>query len=188
MKKISRQEAEQAVKTLIKWAGADPEQGELINTPARVVKSYEEFFAGYQQSSEVILSKKYNAISNNEIVILKDIKFTSYCEHHMLPIIGSVSIAYLPNQYIVGISKLARIVDLYARRLQLQERLTVQIAEAIYKQLEAKGVGVVVEASHHCMVTRGVQKAGATMKTNCLLGEFNNNNDIKQEFYNLICN
>lgn len=167
----SRAEAEEAVRTLIRWAGDQPTREGLKATPSRVVRAYEEWFAGYAQNPIDILSRTFGDVGGyNDLVVLRDIPFESVCEHHMAPIHGVAHIAYLPTQRVVGISKLARLVDAYARRLQIQERLTAEIAGAIEKALKPRGVAVVVEASHACMTSRGVHKQGAMLATKCLLG------------------
>lgn len=183
----SREEAEQAVRTLIRWAGDDPSREGLLDTPRRVVKSYEEFFAGYQEDPEAILMRTFEETEGyDEMVVLRDIRLESYCEHHMVPIIGRVHVAYLPNERVVGISKLARVADAYSKRLQIQEKLTVQIATAINNALKPRGVAVVVEANHQCMSTRGVHKPGVIMQTSHLTGVFRSNQSTRKEFFNLI--
>ncbi len=185
--KPTQQQAEEAVRTLIKWAGDNPDREGLRDTPKRVIKSYGEFFAGYHSNPEEILSTTFEETEGyDEMIVLKDIIFESYCEHHMLPIIGKAHVAYIPNNRVVGISKLARLVDAFAKRLQIQEKATSQIAETIYKILQPKGVGVVIEASHQCMSTRGVYKPGAIMQTSRLLGIFLSNRHTRTEFLNLI--
>jgi GTP cyclohydrolase I len=167
----TREQAEAAVATLIRWAGDDPLREGLEETPARVVRSYEEFFAGYDQDPENILRTTFEETEGyDEMVVLRDIDFHSHCEHHMVPIIGKAFVAYLPNKRVVGISKLARVVEAYAKRLQIQEKMTAQIANAINDVLKPKGVAVVIEAEHQCMTTRGVEKPGVTMVTSTMLG------------------
>ncbi len=169
----SRQEAEEAVRTLLKWAGDNPSRGGLLDTPARVVRAYEEYFAGYRQDPLDFLNRTFDETEGyDEIVLLKDIPFESHCEHHMAPIIGKAHVAYLPTDRVVGISKLARLVECYAHRLQIQEKLTAQIATALQDTLEPRGVGVVIEAVHHCMTTRGVHKSGVSMTTSRMVGVF----------------
>ncbi len=181
--KPSRADAEAAVRTLICWAGDNPDREGLEDTPARVVRSYEEFFAGYAQDPEEILRTTFEEIEGyDEIVALKNIAFESHCEHHMVPIIGRASIAYLPNNRVVGISKLVRVLEAYAKRLQIQEKLTAQIANAINEVLKPKGVAVVVEAEHQCMTTRGVQKPGVSMVTSTMLGAFRDDASTRKEF------
>lgn len=185
--KPTREEAEQAVRTLIKWAGDNPDREGLLDTPSRVVKSYEEFFAGYEIDPESILKRTFEEVEGyNEMIILKDIRLESYCEHHMVPIIGKVHIAYLPHQRVVGISKLARVAEIFSKRLQIQEKLTVQIAEAINNVLQPRGVAVVIEATHQCMTTRGVHKTGVTMQTSRMLGLFKSDANARQEFFSLL--
>ncbi len=181
--KPTREEAEAAVATLIRWAGDDPLREGLEETPARVVRSYEEFFAGYAQDPEDILRTTFEETEGyDEMVVLRDIDFHSHCEHHMVPIIGKAFVAYLPNKRVVGISKLARVVEAYAKRLQIQEKMTAQIANAINDVLKPKGVAVVVEAEHQCMTTRGVEKPGVTMVTSTMLGAFRDNSSTRREF------
>ena len=169
--KPNRAEAEEAVRILIKWAGDDPDREGLTDTPSRVVRSYEEFFDGYGTCPKTILQRTFKETDGyDEIVLLRNIRFESHCEHHMAPIIGRVHIAYLPHHRIVGISKLARLVQVFAKRLQIQEKLTAQIANTIDEVLEPKGVAVVVEAAHQCMTTRGINKPGTLMVTSRMLG------------------
>jgi GTP cyclohydrolase I len=168
----TREEAEDAVRTLIRWAGDDPNRESLIETPARVVRSYEEFFRGYQPYDDGVISKTFENDAYHDVIILRDIDFVSYCEHHLLPVIGKVHIAYIPDGKVIGISKLARIVELFAKRLQLQERLTAQIANYLDHNLNPRAVAVMVEAAHHCMVIRGVNKLNATLRTTHYCGEF----------------
>lgn len=183
----SRAEAEEAVRTLIKWAGDDPAREGLRDTPARVVQSYEEFFDGYAASPKSILARTFEETDGyDEIVLLKDIRFESHCEHHMAPIIGKAHIAYLPHRRVVGISKLARLVEVYAKRLQIQEKMTAQIANTIDEILEPKGVAVVVEAAHQCMTTRGVHKPGVVMVTSRMLGAFRDDPSTRREFLAMI--
>lgn len=183
----TREDAEQAVQTLLQWIGEDTTREGLQETPKRVVKSYEEFFKGYTQDPKKLLEKTFEEQGGyDEMIILRDIRLESYCEHHMLPILGHVHVAYIPNQRVVGISKLARVVDAYAKRLQIQERLTVQIAEVINEVLKPKGVAVVIDASHQCMSTRGVHKPGSSMKTSHMTGLFKSDSRTRQEFINLI--
>jgi GTP cyclohydrolase IA len=185
--KPTRQEAEDAVRILINWAGDDCQREGLQDTPERVVKSYEEFFAGYALNPEELLKKTFDEIDGyDEMILLRDIPFESYCEHHMVPIIGKVHIAYLPDRRVVGISKLARVVDIYAKRLQIQEKLTVQIATTINDILLPKGVAVVMEAGHQCISTRGVHKSGVTMQTSHMVGCFKEDKMIRREFFNIL--
>src|SRR5581483_5704098 len=177
----TRDEAEAAVATLIRWAGDDPVREGLEETPARVVRSYEEFFAGYAQDPEEILRTTFEETEGyDEMVVLRNIDFHSHCEHHMVPIIGKAFVAYLPNKRVVGISKLARVVEAYAKRLQIQEKMTAQIANAINDVLKPKGVAVVIEAEHQCMTTRGVEKPGVTMVTSTMLGAFRENSATRR--------
>jgi GTP cyclohydrolase I len=185
----SREEAEDAVRTLIQWAGDDPGREGLTDTPARVVRSYKEFFNGYDACPRTILEKTFEETDGyDEIVLLRDIRFESHCEHHMAPIIGRAHVAYLPKHRVVGISKLARLVDIFAKRLQIQEKMTAQIANTIEKILEPHGVAVIIEASHHCMTTRGIHKPGAVMTTSRMLGAFRNDASTRREFLAMIGN
>jgi GTP cyclohydrolase I len=183
----SREEAEAAVRTLLRWAGDNPDREGLRDTPSRVVRAYEEFFAGYEQDPEDILRRTFEEVEGyDEMVVLRDIRLESHCEHHMVPIIGKAHVAYLPERRVVGISKLARIVEVYSRRLQIQEKLTAQIANAINGVLQPKGVAVVIEAAHQCMTTRGVHKPGVTMVTSRMLGVFRDDPRTRREFLALI--
>ncbi|WP_147163950.1 GTP cyclohydrolase I FolE [Pararhodospirillum oryzae] len=183
----SREEAEEAVRTLLRWAGDDPNREGLFDTPARVVRAYEEFFEGYRADPEEILRRTFEEVEGyDEMVLLRDIRLESHCEHHMVPILGKAHIAYLPNRRVVGISKLARVAEAYAKRLQIQEKMTAQIANAINDVLEPKGVAVVIEAAHQCMTTRGVRKPGVTMVTSRMLGAFRQDSDTRREFLHLI--
>ena len=185
--KPTRKEAEDAVRTLISWAGDDPKREGLIETPKRVVKSYEEFYAGYDQNPAEILSKVFEEIEGyDEIVLVKDILLESHCEHHMVPILGKAHVAYLPDKRVVGLSKLARVVDLYAKRLQTQETMTAQIADTINEVLKPKGVAVVIDAEHQCMSSRGVSKKGTSTVTSRMLGAFRDSQKSRMEFMNLI--
>ena len=186
-KSISREEAERAVETLIKWAGDDPSREGLRETPKRVVNAFNEFFSGYNESPESYLSKTFEDVQGYEdIVMLKDISFHSHCEHHMVPIIGKVHLAYIPTKKVVGISKLARVVDIFAKRLQTQETMTQQIANCIAKSLKPKGVAVYIEALHQCMTTRGVLKPNVSTITSCFLGEFKSDKSLGQRFTDFI--
>jgi len=185
----SREEAEEAVRTLLRWAGDDPAREGLAETPERVARAYEEWFSGYKEDPEDYLSRTFEEVEGyDEMIVLKDIRFESHCEHHLAPIIGRVHIGYLPNNKVVGISKLARVVEVYARRLQVQEKMNAQIANAIQKVLEPKGVAVVIEATHQCMTTRGVHKPGVTMVTSTMLGDFRKNPLTRREFLSVIGN
>lgn len=183
----SKQQAEEAVRTLIRWAGDDPEREGLRGTPDRVVRAYEEFFAGYADDPIEILSRTFEETDGyDELVVLTDIRLESHCEHHMVPIIGKAHVAYLPSRRVVGISKLARVVETFAKRLQIQEKLTAQIANTLQEVLEPRGVAVVVEAAHQCMTTRGVHKPGVTMVTSRMLGVFRDNAETRREFLSLV--
>ena len=185
----SREEAEAAVRTLLAWAGDDPAREGLQDTPARVARAYEEFFGGYAIDPVDLLQRTFSEVEGyDEMVLLRDIRFESHCEHHLAPIIGRASVAYMPTHRVVGISKLARVVDAYARRLQIQEKMTAQIANSIEQVLEPSGVAVVIEATHHCMTTRGVHKAGTTMVTSRMLGCFRKDAATRREFLSLIGN
>jgi GTP cyclohydrolase IA len=185
--KPTREEAEAAVKTLISWAGDNPNREGLVETPKRVVKSYEEFYSGYNQDPEEILSKVFEEVEGyDEIIIVKDIRLESHCEHHMVPILGKAHVAYIPDQRVVGISKLARVVDLYAKRLQTQETMTAQIADTIDRVLKPKGVAIVIDAAHQCMSSRGVHKTETSTVTSRMLGAFRENPKSRMEFMNLI--
>ncbi len=185
----SREEAEAAVRTLLRWAGDDPGREGLRETPKRVVRAYEEWFGGYDIDPAVYLSKTFEEIDGyDEMVILRNVRFESHCEHHVAPIIGIAHIAYLPDRRIVGISKLARLVEAFARRLQIQEKLTAQIATTLNDVLQPQGVGVVIEASHGCMSTRGVNRAGLTMVTSQMIGAFRDNASTRREFLAAIGN
>lgn len=185
--KVSREEAEEAVRTLIKWAGDDPKREGLLDTPKRVTKAYEEFFSGYKESADEYLSKTFEDVKGYEdIVMLKDISFNSHCEHHMVPVIGKVHLAYLPVKKVVGISKLARTVDIFAKRLQTQETMTQQISNSIFETLKPKGVAVYIEAFHQCMTTRGVFKPNVSTITNSFLGEFKDDKQLQNRFLNYI--
>jgi GTP cyclohydrolase I len=179
----SRSDAEEAVRTLIRWAGDDPDREGLRGTPARAVRAYEEWFAGYDEDPRDYLKRTFEEVAGyDEIVLLRDIRFESYCEHHLAPIIGRAHIGYLPHTRVVGISKLARLVDVYAKRLQIQERMTAEIAGCIEGVLKPLGVAVVIEATHQCMTTRGVHKSGVTMVTSRMLGVFRTHPETRQEF------
>ena len=183
----SREEAEAAVRVLIRWAGDDPAREGLIDTPSRVIRSYEEFFAGYSQNPRDILARTFSEVQGyDEMIVLKDIRFESYCEHHMVPIIGRAHVAYLPRERVVGISKLARLVDAFAKRLQIQEKMTAQIADTLEEVLQPLGVGVILEATHQCMSTRGVHKAGASMVTSRMLGTFRDDPSTRREFLSIV--
>jgi GTP cyclohydrolase I len=183
----SREEAEAAVRTLLLWAGDDPNREGLVDTPARVARAYEEFFAGYDTDPVEMLARSFEETDGyDEMVVLRDIRLESHCEHHMVPIIGKAHIAYLPNGRVVGISKLARVIEAYAKRLQIQEKLTAQVANTIESVLKPKGVAVVIEAAHQCMTTRGIHKPGVSMVTSRMLGEFRTNDATRREFLAMI--
>jgi len=183
----TREQAESAVRTLIEFVGEDPQREGLSDTPKRVVKSYEELFSGYLYDPADILARTFEEVEDyDEIVLLRDVRFESFCEHHMLPIIGTAHVAYFPQDRVVGISKLARVIDAYAKRMQIQERLTAQIAHAIETVLQPRGVAVVIESEHHCMSTRGVHKPGVSMITTRMLGCFKEDSERRREFYQLI--
>jgi len=183
----SRAEAEEAVRTLIRWAGDDPTREGLRGTPDRVVRSYNEFFAGYEEDPVAMLERTFEEIEGyDEMVVLRDIRMESHCEHHMVPIIGKAHVAYLPGKRVVGISKLARVVEVYAKRLQIQEKLTAQVANTLQEVLQPRGVAVVMEAGHQCMTTRGVHKHGVTMVTSRMLGAFRDDPRTRHEFLTMI--
>lgn len=183
----TRDEAEQAVRTLIRWAGDDPAREGLVGTPDRVVRAYEEFFSGYGDDPSEMLRRTFEETDGyDEMVVLRDIAFESHCEHHMVPIIGKAHVGYLPSNKVVGISKLARVVETFAKRLQIQEKMTAQIANVIDTELQPRGVAVVVEAAHQCMTTRGVHKPGVTMVTSRMLGAFRDDPMTRREFLAMI--
>ena len=185
----SRAEAEAAIRLLLRWAGDDPTREGLVDTPARVARAYEEFFAGYEVDPVFLLERTFEETDGyDEIVLLRDIRLESHCEHHMVPILGRAHVAYLPHRRVVGISKLARVVEAYAKRLQIQEKLTAQIANTIQQVLEPRGVAVVIEAAQQCMTTRGVHKPGVTMVTSRMLGAFRDNTDTRRELLAMIGN
>jgi len=179
----TRQQAEEAVRTLIRWAGDDPSREGLRDTPARVTRAYEEFFAGYGQDPAEILKRTFSEVEGyDEMIVMSDIRFESHCEHHMVPIIGKAHVGYLPDKRVVGISKLARLVEVYARRLQVQEKMTVQIADTLQEILQPRGVAVVIEAAHQCMTTRGVHKPGVGLVTSRMVGAFRDDPSTRREF------
>jgi GTP cyclohydrolase I len=185
----TRAEAEDAVRVLLRWAGDDPAREGLLDTPSRVVRAYEEFFEGYSHDPREILARTFSEVEGyDEMVVLKDIRFESYCEHHMVPIIGRAHVAYLPEHRVVGISKLARLVDAFAKRLQIQEKMTVQIADTLNEILQPKGVGVILEAAHQCITTRGVHKPGVHMVTSRMLGSFRDDPSTRREFLAIVGN
>ena len=183
----AREDAEEAVRTLLRWAGDDPAREGLLGTPDRVVRSYEEFFAGYWEDPVELLRRTFEEVEGyDEIVLLKDIRVESHCEHHMVPILGKAHIGYLPDTRVVGISKLARVLEVFAKRFQIQEKLTAQVAKAIQEVLKPRGVAVIIEANHQCMSTRGVHKAGVSMVTSQMLGIFRDNPTTRKEFLDLV--
>ncbi len=183
----SREEAEAAVRTLLRWTGDDPDREGLVDTPARVVRAYEEFFAGYDVDPVELLARSFEETDGyDEMVVLRDIRLESHCEHHVVPIIGRAHVAYLPAGRVVGISKLARVLEVYAKRLQIQEKLTAQVANCINEVLKPKGVAVVIEAAHQCMTTRGIHKPGVTMVTSRMLGAFRDDASTRREFLAMI--
>ena len=187
IEKPSKEQAEAAVRTLIAWAGDDPNREGLLETPDRVVRAYGEFFKGYALDPRDYLAKTFEETDGyDEIVLLKDIRFESHCEHHMVPFIGKAHVAYLPNRRVVGISKLARVVDAFSKRLQIQEKMTAQIANIIDEVLEPRGVAVVVEAAHQCMTMRGVHKPGVSLVTSRLLGAFRDDPSTRREFLSMV--
>tara|TARA_B110000967_G_C18783925_1_gene509755 strand:+ start:17 stop:616 length:600 start_codon:yes stop_codon:yes gene_type:complete len=187
--KPTREEAMEAVKVMLAWAGDDPTREGLLETPKRVVKAYEEFFSGYNMDPDEILNKTFEEVAGyDEMIIIKDIQLESTCEHHMAPILGKAHVAYIPDKRVVGISKLARIVDVYGKRLQTQETMTAQIADSIQRVLDPKGVAVVIDAAHQCMTTRGVHKENSTTITSRMIGVFRSDYRTRSEFMNLINN
>jgi len=183
----SEKQALEAVKTLISWAGDNPEREGLLETPKRVVNAYREFFAGYEENPSDVLGKTFEEIEGYEdIVLLKNMRFESHCEHHMVPFIGVAHIAYIPNKKVVGISKIARLLDIFAKRLQTQETMTAQIADTINSVLKPKGVAILIDAEHQCMTSRGIHKPGTTTATVRLLGEFKNDSRLEARFFDMI--
>ena len=186
-KKPSRTEAESAVKTLLAWAGEDIKREGLKDTPKRVVKAYEDWFSGYNEDPKEVLKKTFSELDGyDEIIMLRDIRIESHCEHHIAPFIGSAHVAYLPKKRVVGISKLARITRIFSKRMQVQEKLTAQIANCIQEVLNPRGVAVVIEAQHQCMTTRGINAPGISMVTSQLLGKFRTDASTRREFYSMI--
>ena len=187
MSRPTREETENAVRTLLKWIGDDPDREGLRATPSRVAKAYEEWFAGYKEDPVEFLRRTFYEVDGyDEMIVLRDITFESHCEHHIAPILGKVQVGYLPDRKVVGISKLARVVETFAKRLQVQETMTAQIANCINDVLKPKGVGVVVEGMHHCMTTRGIHKSGVAMMTSQLLGDFRADPRTRAEFLSII--
>jgi GTP cyclohydrolase I len=186
-KTISDAEAENAFRTIIRWIGEDPNRDGLIETPDRLVRAYREYFAGYEEDPHEVLRKTFSEVDGyDEMIVLRGVTFESHCEHHIAPIIGRVWIGYIPDKRVVGISKLARVVEIYSKRLQIQERLTAQIANAVDEVLKPSGVAVVVKAAHHCMIDRGVRKRGADLVTSRMLGVFRDQAQTRQEFLSLV--
>ena len=184
LEKPSRDEAEKAVEILLRWAGDNPLREGLLDTPARVVRAYEEFFAGYLEDPEKMLERTFEEVEGyDDIVMLRDVAVESHCEHHLVPILGKAHIAYLPDKRVVGISKLARVLDSYSKRLQTQETMTSQISNAIQRALKPKGVAILIDAQHQCMTTRGVKKPDVSMITTQFTGEFKKNPSLKDRFY-----
>lgn len=184
---VTQSEAEAAVRTLIRWAGDDPDREGVLETPARVARSYRELFAGYDTDPREYLERTFEEVGGyDELVVLKDIRFVSFCEHHMLPVVGRAHVGYLPTDRVVGISKLARVVHGFARRLQIQEKMTSEIARAIQEVLRPQGVGVVVEAEHSCMTLRGVNTAGSSLTTSHLSGVIRDDGRTREEFLRLV--
>ncbi len=182
-------EAEEAVRTLLRWAGDDPEREGLLDTPGRVVRAYRQWFRGYEEDPAAMLQRTFEEVEGyDEMVVLRDIRFESYCEHHLAPIIGRAHVGYIPSRRVVGISKLARVVDAFAKRLQVQEKMTAQIANILMEVLQPDGVAVVLEAEHHCMSTRGVHKPGVSMVTSTMLGAFREDHRTRKEFMDIIGN
>tara|TARA_B110000971_G_scaffold49297_1_gene49503 strand:+ start:986 stop:1627 length:642 start_codon:yes stop_codon:yes gene_type:complete len=187
VKKPSNAEAEKAVRTLISFVGEDPNREGLLDTPKRVVKAYQDWYGGYSQDPKEVLNKTFSEIEGyDEIIMLKDIRVESHCEHHMAPFIGSAHVAYLPNKRVVGISKLARITRIFSKRMQVQEKLTAEIANCLQEVLKPRGVAVVIEAQHECMTTRGINEPGISMVTSQLLGKFRTDASTRKEFYSMI--
>jgi len=183
----SRKQAEEAVRTLLLWAGEDPHREGLVETPERVARAYEDWFSGYKKDPVSFLKRTFKEVDGyDEMIVLRDIAFESHCEHHMAPIIGHAHVGYLPNNKVVGISKLARVVDAFARRFQVQEKMTAQVANCIWDVLSPKGVGVVIEATHQCMTTRGIHKSNVSMVTSQMLGTFRKDARTRAEFLRMI--
>ncbi|UHQ20488.1 GTP cyclohydrolase I FolE [Lysobacter sp. KIS68-7] len=184
---VPRSEAEDAVRTLLRWSGENPDREGLLDTPKRVVRAYEDWFSGYAMDPDDYLARTFEEVCGyDELIVLRDIQFESHCEHHMAPIIGRAHVGYLPNGKVVGISKLARVVEAYARRFQVQEKMTAQIANCIERALQPLGVGVVIEAAHECMTTRGVHKRGVSMVTSTMLGSFREDARTRSEFLQFV--
>jgi len=185
--KVLDKEAEEALKTILTWIGEDPNREGLLETPKRVVKAFKEYFIGYTQDAELILDKTFGDVEGyDDMVVEKNISITSHCEHHMAPIVGTAHVAYIPNKKIVGLSKLARVVEVFSKRLQTQERLTMQVAKALMTSLDAKGVAVTIDAAHQCMTMRGIKKENATTVTNYFLGQFKEDLSIQNRYLRFI--
>ena len=185
--KVSDKEAEEAFKTILAWMGEDPGREGLLETPKRVVKAFKEYFGGYTQDAEKILDKTFGDVEGyDDMVVEKNISVTSHCEHHMAPIVGTAHVAYIPKERVVGLSKLARVVEVFSKRLQTQERLTMQVAQALMKSLDAKGVAVTIDAAHQCMTMRGIKKENATTVTNYFLGQFKEDLSIQNRYLKFI--
>ena len=186
-KKVSDEEAEEAFKTILNWMGEDPNREGLLETPKRVIKAYKEYFCGYSEDPNKILNKTFGDVEGyNDMVVVKNVSVQSHCEHHMAPIIGTAQVAYIPNERVVGLSKLARVVEIFSKRLQTQERLTMQIAKTIMESLDAKGVAVTIDSTHQCMTMRGIKKENATTVTNYFLGEFKKDLSIQNRYLRFI--
>ena len=184
---VSDEQAEKAIKTIIQWIGEDPNREGLVSTPKRVVKAFKEYFAGYAQDANQILDKTFGDVEGyDDMVVEKNISITSHCEHHMAPIVGTAHVAYIPNQRVVGLSKLARVVEVFSKRLQTQERLTMQVANALMTSLDARGVAVTIDAAHQCMTMRGIKKENATTVTNYFLGQFKEDLSIQNRYLRFI--
>jgi GTP cyclohydrolase IA len=185
--KVSDKEAEEALKTILAWMGEDPNREGLLETPKRVIKAFREYFGGYTQDAEQILDKTFGDVEGyDDMVVEKNISVTSHCEHHMAPIVGTAHVAYIPNKRVVGLSKLARVVEVFSKRLQTQERLTMQVAKALMNSLDAKGVAVTIDASHQCMTMRGIKKENATTVTNYFLGQFKEDLSVQNRYLRFI--
>ena len=187
VKKVSDKEAEEAFKKILTWIGEDPSREGLLETPKRVVKAFKEYFAGYTEDADKILEKTFGDVEGyDDMVVEKNISVSSHCEHHMAPIVGTAHVAYIPNERVVGLSKLARVVEVFSKRLQTQERLTMQVAQALMTSLDAKGVAVTIDAAHQCMTMRGIKKESATTVTNYFLGQFKEDLSIQNRYLRFI--
>jgi len=187
IKKVSDQEAEEAFRTILTWMGEDPSREDLLETPKRVTKAFKEYFAGYGEDANKILEKTFGDVEGyDDMVVEKNISVTSHCEHHMAPIVGTAHVAYIPKERVVGLSKLARVVEVFSKRLQTQERLTMQIAQSLMSALDAKGVAVTIDAAHQCMTMRGIKKENATTVTNYFLGQFKEDLSIQNRYLRFI--